>query len=105
MAILRHRPSSLRGLAGLLALWTGDLYLRFRASPLRKIAETAQASTMHDIQACLGEAWSEAGGSLIPALMSSCTDAGRPLSITLEHVTRPTRTETRRPAHPFVRRS
>jgi hypothetical protein len=58
-------------------------------------AETAQASTMHDIQACLGEAWSEARDRSSPRYVV-LHHAGRPLSITLstdqtdrnEHVVR-----------------
>jgi hypothetical protein len=58
-------------------------------------AETAQASTVHDIQACLGEAWSEAGDRSSPRYVV-LHHAGRPLSITLstdqtdknEHVVR-----------------
>jgi hypothetical protein len=58
-------------------------------------AETAQARTMHDIKACLGEAWSEAGDRSSPRYVV-LHHAGRPLSITLstdqtdknEHVVR-----------------
>jgi hypothetical protein len=58
-------------------------------------AETAQARTMHDIKACLGEAWSEAGDRSSPRYVVLHHE-GRPLSITLstdqtdknEHVVR-----------------
>ena len=58
-------------------------------------AETVQASAMHDIKACLGEAWSEAGDRSSPRYVV-LHHAGRPLSITLstdqtdrnEHVVR-----------------
>jgi hypothetical protein len=58
-------------------------------------AETVQASAMHDIKACLGKAWSEAGDRSSPRYVV-LHHAGRPLSITLstdqtdknEHVVR-----------------
>ena len=58
-------------------------------------AETAQARTMHDIEACLGEAWSKAGDRSSPRYVV-LHHAARPLSITLstdqtaenEHVVR-----------------
>ena len=58
-------------------------------------AETAQASTVHDIKACLGAAWGEASERSSPRYVV-LHHAGRPLSITLstdqtdknEHVVR-----------------
>ena len=58
-------------------------------------AETAQASTVHDIKACLGAAWGEASDRSSPRYVV-LHHAGRPLSITLstdqtaenEHVVR-----------------
>jgi hypothetical protein len=58
-------------------------------------ADTAQARTVHDIKACLGEVWSEARDRTSPRYVV-LHHAGRPLSITLstdqtdknEHVVR-----------------